>query len=421
MQEKSKATFPKRFFWGVSVSSHQVEGNTHNQWSVWELENAKVLAAKAEHQLGDLPSWDAIKQQAKSPENYVSGAASGHYEHYKYDQKIAQRMNLNAFRFSIEWSRIEPQEGVWDEKAISYYKSYIKHLRELDLEPIVTLFHFSLPVWFAEKGAFEKRANVKYFVRYVEKMMEVFGVDVTHVSTMNEPAVYAVQSYYEHHWPPAYVRKKYLLWRVMNNLAYAHRQAAKAIWATNRRYKVSLSYNSTYYYPGDNAILSRISAAVIQYVSDDYFLKKVAKHCDYLGVNYYFSGRVFGYRVHNPPSKQSDLGWDLTPEHLQFALERLHQKYKLPLFVTEAGVADHADEHRQWLLMEHIKSIQAAMGHGVPVLGYCHWSLLDNFEWAYGKWPRFGLIEIDYETLKRRPRASAVWYGKVVKKLRGDV
>jgi beta-glucosidase len=156
----------------------------------------------------------------------------------------------------------------------------------------------------------------------------------------------------------------------------------------------------------------------MQYVQDDYFLRKVAKQCDFLGVNFYFSNRVYGYRVHSPNERVSDLGWDLSPADIQYALERLHRKYKLPLIITESGLADADDSKRQWFITQQLIGMQKALDEGVDLQGYLHWSLLDNFEWAYGTWPRFGLAEVDYKTKKRTVRPSALWFGKIIKSLR---
>ncbi|MDB5165443.1 MAG: putative beta-glucosidase [Candidatus Saccharibacteria bacterium] len=418
MQKKSVPTFPKRFLWGASTSSHQVEGNTHNQWTVWELENAKALATKAEYVLKDLENWEQIKTEAKSPANYAAGDATDHYNRYEEDFQIIKQLNMNAYRYSIEWSRVEPEEGAWNAEAIEHYKIYTARLRALGIEPIVTLFHFTLPVWFAAKGGFEKRSNIKYFVRYAEKIMNELGPHVKIVVTLNEPTVYAVESYHEHHWPPALVHKKYKVWRVINNMARAHRQTAKMLHAMNRRYKVTIAHNSMYFYPGDNAWLSRVSAQIMQYMQDDYFLRKIIKHCDVLGVNFYFSNRVYGYRVHNPNERLSDVGWDLSPSHIQYVLERLYQKYKLPLIVTESGLADGDDSQRRWFITQQLVGMQKALDEGVDLRGYLHWSLLDNFEWAYGKWPRYGLVHVDYKTQQRTPRPSAIWFGKVIRSLR---
>lgn len=391
----------------------------HNQWTVWELENAKSRAAQAEYQWHDLENWPDIKDMAKDPENYVSGKGADHFNRYEEDFEIARKMHMNAFRFSVEWSRIEPEEGVWSASAIQHYKEYVAELKRRNLEPVVTLFHFTLPVWFAEKGGFEKRSNVQYFVRFAEKIMRELGRDVRFVITINEPEVYAYESYMTGAWPPGKTSKASMR-SVLNNLAAAHNKAADAIHGINRRFKVSVAKNSPYIYAGDDAVLSRKSADILQYARDDYFLKKVVKHCDYLGVNYYFSDRVYGYRVHNPDEKVSDLGWDLSPANIQHALERLHEKYNLPILITENGMADADDKNRQWWITQTLIGMQKAMDNGVKLEGYLHWSLIDNFEWDKGFWPRFGLVAIDYKTLKRTPRPSAVWFAKIIKHLRTE-
>jgi beta-glucosidase len=197
-----------------------------------------------------------------------------------------------------------------------------------------------------------------------------------------------------------------------------HKQAAKAIHKLNHRYKVSVANSCSFYYPGDDAWLSHISANIMQYKKEDYFIDKFTKNCDFLGVNYYFSNRVFGYRVHNPNEKVSDVQWDMQPADIQFVLERLHRRYKLPILITENGLADGEDKNRQWWITETIIGMQNAMKYGVKLIGYLHWSLMDNFEWAYGKWPRFGLVEINYSTGERKLRPSALWFGRVIKKIR---
>jgi beta-glucosidase len=405
--------------WGAATSAHQVEGGNHNQWTVWELENAKSLATQAEYQYGDLPNWSEIKTDAKRASNYVSGKATDHFVRFKDDIGLAKKMNLNSLRFSVEWSRVEPRQGVWDVEAINHYKEYATTLRASGIEPILTLFHFTLPVWFSDMGGFEKRSNVRHFVRFAEKILGELGGDITYVITINEPEVYAVQSYLEGRWPPARQSKVQML-RVLNNLAYAHNRTARLIHDMSRRYKVSVAKNSNYIYAGDDAGLSVLSAGIMQYAQDDYFLRKVRRSCDFLGINYYFSHRVYGYRVHNPNDKLSDLGWDLNPADLEHTLERVYSKYKLPIIITENGLADASDEKRQWWMTHTILAIQRALGNGVDVRGYMHWSLLDNFEWDKGTWPRFGLVHVDYDTFKRTIRPSGRRYGAFIKKVRGE-
>ncbi len=417
MANRTELNFPKDFLWGASTSAHQVEGGTHNQWSVWELENAKSLATQAPYQYGDLDVWPTIKKQARTPSNYVSGKAVNHFELYESDFDLMKALSMNAFRFSIEWSFVQPEKDAWNAKAIVHYRAYIEALQKRGIEPVVTLFHFTLPVWFAQLGGFEKRANIRYFVDFVDRFFDELALPVRYVITVNEPEVYATQCYLEGRWPPQ-LMSRLKTWQVMNNLARAHNQVAKVLHSKNRRFKVSVAKNSTYIYPGDDAWLSIRTASIAQYLQDDYFLKKVIKQCDYIGVNYYFSNRIYGYRTHNPDDRLSDLGWDLRPADIQHVLERLSEKYKKPILITENGLADANDTNRQWWLAQTIIAMQQAMKNGVALLGYLHWSLLDNFEWDKGFWPRFGLIAVDRTTMKRTPRSSAVWLGRVLKKIR---
>jgi beta-glucosidase len=415
--KKISLTFPRKFLWGASISAHQTEGSTNNQWTAWEKENAKSKAAQASYHLEDLESWPFIEQEARDPASYISGASVDHYHRYVEDFDLLTKMNMNAFRFSIEWSRVEQNEGAWNVEAIEHYKAYVAELRRRGIEPVVTLFHFTLPQWFVQKGGFEKRANIKYFVRFADKIIRELGTNIRLVITINEPEIYAYESYRVGNWPPNMTGKRKFL-RVMRNLATAHNQAARAIRSINRRYKVSISKNSNYFYAGDTAWLSRKAAEWLQYAQDDYFLKKVVKECDFLGVNFYFSNRVYGYRIHNPEEKVSDMGWDLSPSDLQHALERLHEKYHLPIIITENGLADREDKYRQWWLTQTLIAMQKAMKNGVKLEGYLHWSLLDNFEWDKGIWPRFGLASVDYSTGKRQLQPSALWFAKVVRHIR---
>ncbi len=418
MPNRPELKFPKSFLWGVSTAAHQVEGGNHNQWSEWELENAKALAIRSTYQFEDLDNWPAVKHVAKQPGNYVSGRTVNHYTQYEQDFDLARTMHMNAFRFSVEWSRIQPEEDAWNAEAVRHYKDYIVAMKKRGLEPVMTLFHFTLPIWFARKGGFERRANIRYFVEFVDRILEELGPSVRYIITINEPETYTYQSYVTGEWPPQR-HKKLLALRVYRNLALAHNRAAGVIHKKSRKYKVSVAKNSMFVYPGDDAWLSRVSASVGQFIQDDYFLRQVYKTCDFLGVNYYMDARIYGYRMHNPQDKVSDLGWDMEPQNIELVLKRLHDKYHLPIMITENGVADATDQYRQWWLTQTIVALQKAMESGVDVLGYLHWSLLDNFEWDKGTWPRFGLFAVDYTTGARTPRPSALWLARVLKKIRG--
>ena len=411
--------FPRRFLWGASLSAHQAEGGTDNQWSSWEHENAKSLAAQSSYQYGDLPNWPDIADQAKRADNYLSGDSSDHWNRWREDIDLLDKLQLNTLRFSLEWSRIEPDEGGWNSQALEHYKQYLAELKRRDITPMVTLFHFTLPEWFAEKGGFSKRSNLIYFRRFVEKIADELGGQLSYVITINEPTIYAWQSYGSGVWPPN-ITSRWQAWRVMRNLLRAHRQAAEILHARSRRIQLSMAHNISYVHAGDDARLSIWSARLIDWATNHYLLKRSLKSSDFIGVNYYFSNRVYGYRIHNPDERLSDLGWNMEPGHLRYVLEDLDERYNKPIIVTENGLADASDSQRGWWLTETIQALWQAKQAGVDIRGYIHWSLIDNFEWDKGKWPRFGLVAVDYQTQKRTIRPSARALAKLLPTIRGD-
>jgi beta-glucosidase len=416
-KQPAPLSFPKRFFWGASVAAHQVEGGNHNQWSVWELENARALAEQAKYQANYLPKWGAVKDEASNPENYVSGNAVDHYNLYEKDFAALKKLNMNSFRFSIEWSRIEPEEGAWNAEAIEHYRNYLRALNDRNIEPFVTLWHWTMPVWFTQKGGFEKKSNIKYFVRFAEKVFQELGREFRYVITLNEPEVYVSKSYFLGEWPPQQQGKLQAL-RVYLNLIKAHKKVYKLAHGISRKFLLGVAKNSIHHYPGDDAIITRIAARITTWGADYFILNRIKRHLDFIGVNYYFSNRFYGYRIHNANEQLNDLGWDMQPQDIQFVLERLHDKYNLPLIVTENGLADRDDQYRKWWLTQTMLAMHKALQNGVKLQGYLHWSLLDNFEWASGFWPKFGLIAVDRKTMKRTARPSAVWFSQAIAKLR---
>lgn len=417
-QKNQKYVFPKRFLWGASTSAHQVEGSNHNQWTVWELENAKTLAKTAERRLSGLEIWPEIKKAATTPENYISGRAVEHYSRYAEDFDLLEKMNMNSFRFGIEWSRIEPEQGKWNYDEIEHYRRYLIELRRRQIQPMVTLFHWTIPVWFAEKGGFEKRKNIDDYVVFVEKIIEELGEYFKLVCTFNEPENYALFGWVTGEWPPSKRRQYHLCLSVYNNIATAHNRACRMIHEKGTAHKVGLSKSFSRFAARDEEFSSRLLARLSYYVADEYFLNKTKHHLDWIGVQYYFSLNYVNGRLVNHQKPMNDLGWEMRPDDLENILLRVHKHYDLPIIITESGVADDHDQYRRWWIAHQIDAMFKAMKQGVNVRGYLHWSLLDNFEWAYGKWPHFGLAEVDYRTMKRTLRPSAIWFGRVIKKLR---
>lgn len=407
--------FPNDFLWGASTSSHQVEGNTNNQWSEWEKKNAHRLAKTAEKRLHWLPNWADIAPQATDPANYISGTGIDHYTHFREDFDLLTKLNMNAFRFSIEWSRIEPVEGVWDKAAIQHYKTYFAELKKRNITPIVTLWHWTLPVWFAQKGGFEKRANIIHFESYVQKVCEFLGDDVRYVITLNEPNVYTGFSYGTGEWPPQ-VQKPLMAMTVYNNLAIAHKRAYQIIKAIYPDMQVGIAAQLADARPlNPKNILNKLSVSASMYGWNWWFLNRIQHHQDFIGINYYFTEyRDWRGRVKNPSQPVSDVGWYMQPDGIQNLLQTVRKRYHLPLLIVENGLADASDAHRKWWLEQTIAALQATLANDVNLIGYLHWSLLDNFEWAYGWWPKFGLISVDRKTMQRTVRASAKTYAQII-------
>lgn len=416
-------TFPSDFLWGASTASHQVEGGTVNQWSVWELEQATDLAATAEKRLGWLPDWHDIKDQAESPDNYVSGRGVDHYNKYQQDFDLLKKLQLNSLRFGIEWSRINPEEGVWDKAAIAHYHAYIDALRDRGIEPVMNLWHWTMPTWFTDKGGFEKKANVADFDRYVRKVAEEYGDKVKYVITLNEPNVYALFSYGTGEWPPqikARGKNRWTFIRVYLNLVQAHRRAYDILKARNSTLQIGIAAQLANAQPKrPHNIIDGTVTKLIRYVWNWWFINRIRKHQDFIGVNYYFTDYYQGLgKRRNPTVPTSDLGWYMEPEGLYLLLLRVWAHYRKPIIITENGLADRNDAYRQWWIEQSIIAMQRAMSEGVDVRGYMHWSLLDNFEWKYGWWPKFGLIAVDREDgMKRTVRPSAIWFARFIRDL----
>lgn len=406
--------FPKSFFWGASTAAHQVEGGNVNQWSDWELANARELAQTAEQRLGWLPSWGDIKAQAKTPENYVSGRGVDHYRLYKEDFDILQQLNMNAFRFGIEWSRIEPEEGVWDEAAIAHYRSYIQELQRRHIEPFANLWHWTMPSWFADKGGFKNKTNLHYFERFVQKIADELSEDLTYIITLNEPNVYTSFGYVTGEWVPEQ-RNIIAAARVYSNLVRAHKRAYKILKDHKPELQIGVAAQlSNMKAKRPRNIFDQIVTKMMRYGWNWWFLGRVRNQQDYVGLNHYFTDYCTGFfRQANPKKPVSDLGWYMEPEGLHLLLLQVWARYKKPIIILENGLADGNDKNRRWWLEKTIEAMQHALNDGVDIRGYLHWSLLDNFEWKYGWWPKFGLVEVDRENgMQRTIRPSAEWFAK---------
>ncbi len=398
MQEK---IFPKNFYWGCATSAHQIEGGLVNDWSEWE---------RSEKRLRDLEK----KQQ--DPLDFISGRASNSYLEDNADIDCLEKLSNNAYRFSIDWSRIEPKEGEFDLSALEHYKNFIKKLRANNIEPFVTIWHWPIPIWLRDKGGWHNKKVVFYFKNFVDKVASHLNEEVNFWITLNEPMVYASQSYLTGEWPPQ-KRSPLLFYSVIGNLAKAHREAYKILKKHDKNCKVGIAKHNVYFQSAGgpiNYILKKIAEQFMNF----WFLGKIKKYQDFIGLNYYFHNYInYGLNKRFSYEKKSDIEWGLFPEGIYYVLKGL-KKYKLPIYITENGLADKGDQHRSWYIKEILLATHRAMEEGLEVKGYFHWSLIDNFEWAYGFSPRFGLYEVNYQTFERIPRSSALFYEDICRKNR---
>lgn len=404
--------------WGASTAAHQVEGGNHNQWTVWELENAARLA-KASSTRRYVPIPDELKKQAADPSNYVSGRGVDHYNRYREDFDILQKLSLNAFRFGVEWSRIEPKEGQWNQNEIEHYRAYIAELNKRGIEPILNIWHWTVPVWFADKGGFKHYKNLAYFERYAQKIAEEFGNDVKYIITLNEPNVYASFSYLNGDWPPQ-EKSPLAFLSVYWNLAQTHRRIYKTLKKKNPKLQVGIAAQlANIQAKRPHNFFDEVATKWMRYFWNWWFLRRIRRQQDFIGINYYFTDYYTGlFKRENPKVPLNDLGWYMEPEGLYPLLLRTWTRFEKPIIISENGVADAQDEYRRWWIEETIVAMERALSEGVKIIGYLHWSLLDNFEWAYGWWPKFGLVKVDRARgMKREIRESAKWFASVIKKL----
>jgi beta-glucosidase len=376
--------FPDKFYWGTATSSYQVEGGIQNDWS--RLSGGQATAGK----------------------NYDAGLACDHYNRFEEDFDLARSMNNNAHRFSIEWARIEPEEGKFDQNEIEHYRKIILALKQRGLEPFVTLYHWTLPVWFAEKGGWLNPEAPKYFEEFVGKIVLEYKDLVKFWITLNEPNIYTLESFLQGVWPP--FRKNYCTMnKVLKQLALAHRLAYKKIHQISNQAQVGITSCNAWY---------RGITRIANYKWNHQFFGRIKDCQDFVGINYYFTQSVLGFlKLINviKEKNKTDMGYLIVPEGIYHVLTSV-RKYNRPIYIFENGLADAKDEKREKFIIDHLKWTHKAIEDGVDVRGYFHWSLIDNFEWDKGFEPRFGLIEIDRgNNLKRIPRESSKIYSEICK------
>lgn len=380
----SKLDFPKNFYWGAGNSAPQVEGN--NLWNDWHY-------------------YQETRNYIKTGEK--EGKAADHYNRYQEDFDLAKKLNHNATRLSIEWSRIEKEKGVYDQKEIEHYRNVLKYLKKMQITSFVTLHHFSNPSWFTLSGGWTRKDAPETFNKFVEVIVHELGEDVDYWLTINEPSTYISLGYLVKGLPPL-LANPYLAYKASRNLFKAHKLTYQTIHHKIKNAKVGPVLNVQLMTDRKNKTDGPLKN-IVNYWANFYFGDNMCKYADFLGVNYYFPIRIFKNQ------KDTDLGWEIYPKGIYDALLKTWGRYKLPMIVTENGLADSSDSKRAAFIKRHLAEIHQAIKQGSDIFGYLHWSLTDNLELEKGFWPKFGLIEINFETQERKIKPSALEYAQICK------
>ena len=411
--------FPADFKWGVATAAHQVEGhNVGNDWWVWEQQEGRI-------QRGD-----------------SSGLACDWWQHAEADFDHAAALGVNALRLSIEWSRVEPQPGNFDEDALGRYVEMLRGLQGRGIDPMVTLHHFTNPRWLAEQGGWERKETVDLFARFVERVVEALAPHCHLWCTINEPNVYAYQGYLAGIWPPGKSSFGTAM-TVIRHLLLGHARAYRVIHEIQPHARVGFAHAMQIFDPPDGG--SPFDRLVTRLVDRTYnrtilntfrrglwspplgfgLALKLRDTLDWIGLNYYTRQRVafdrtradelFSRRFHAEDAELLDGGYgEFYPQGILRCLERL-MPLDLPIYITENGTPDADDDQRPRHILTHLHHVWHAIQRCYPVMGYYHWTLVDNFEWAEGWTLRFGLIELDPRSQQRTPRRSAELYGNLIR------
>ena len=380
--------FPAGFEWGSATAAHQIEGgNCNNDWWQWEHTEGSACTE---------PSGDAC-------DSWNRGAD---------DVALARDLGLTSYRFSIEWSRIEPEEGEWSRATLDHYRGIGEALLEAGIDPVVTFHHFTTPRWLTARGGWAEAGAVDAFARFCERAARALAPVMRRACTINEPNIVALHGYQTGVFPPG-ERDATLRRRVGAHFCDGHRKAVDAIRTGAADVPVGLTLSMADYQAVDGGEAKRDQ---IVRSMEDVFLD-VTEGDDFLGVQTYTRERVGpqGLVGNEPGVPVLPMGYEHWPQALEACLRRAwaYTEGEIPLLVTENGIGTDDDDQRIGYMAESLAGVLRAIADGVDIRGYTYWSLLDNFEWAFGYRPRFGLVDVDRVTFARRPKPSAWWLSGV--------
>jgi beta-glucosidase len=386
---KAEFSFPEDFLWGVATAAHQIEGGNVNNDS-WEREH------------------DPNSGYAES-----SGDACDSLHRWPEDIELIEAMGLGAYRFSLEWSRIEPAEGEFSNAAMDYYRRICAACRERNIIPVVTFHHFTTPTWLSALGGWEAADAPERFSRFVTRAGDHLGDLIGWACTMNELNLIGVRSYEPDASSPE-AKDNFLRHLAINEaMVRAHRLGVDALRSGPGDFPIglTLSMDEMVADPGGETVLE----AAREILEDTFF--RATDGDDFIGVQCY--SRVHfgpeGQAPNDPAVPTTQMGYEYWPQGVEYCARRAAAMTGLPVLLTESGIATDDDAERITYLAEVLRGVKRALDDGVDIRGYFVWSLLDNFEWSHGFRPKFGLHSVDRQTFVRQPKPSASWYGAVAR------
>lgn len=408
--------FPEHFLFGSATAGVQVEGgDRNNNWYVWAEQ-------------GHIKDGSDILR------------AGDHWNRYREDIALLAQMHHKVYRMGIEWSRIEPEKGRFDEQAIAHYRDVLSRLIQNHVRPLVTLHHFTYPIWLDKEGGFASRQIVSHFKRYTAFVVERLGDLVSEYITINEPNVFLLNGYVAGLWPPG-KKDLPLAYKVFVNMSHCHMAAYELIHKIRRqrgfagKTMVGVANHLRVFDPlrkghTPDSFIAEKQQFFFQDAFADYMTTGTlpfparlfvpqgheGHYADFIGINYYSRNIVNAVDLKTfvqPDRPVNDLGWEIYPDGLRILCETFYERYHLPIWITENGVCDNNDVLRVRFIAGHLQAVKRAIDKGVPVDRYYHWSLMDNFEWLEGETARFGLVYVDYETQRRIIKKSGRFYAKI--------
>lgn len=403
-------SLPEGMLLGVSTASTQIEGGeVGSNWNDW-YHKGRILD-------GTDPA-----------------TGNDHWVKWQEDSALLAGMGIQLYRFSIEWARLMPSPDQVDEAVVDRYRQELLALRRCGIRPLLTIHHFSNPMWFEELGAFTKKENLHHYLKLVELTVDRFGDLCSDYITINEPNVYATNSYFFGMWPPGEKNLRQTI-HAMENLAICHIQAYQLIHAKREKmgYSDTMVGNANHvrvFAPKNpknpwHCVCAKLTKWLFQDALTDAMtlgkftlpLRNWAKiprgeYTDFIGVNYYSRSTVAGIsdgvRENSP---RNDLNWEIYPEGIVECARELYDLLPRPIWITENGTCDNNDRFRCRYLYEHLKVLS---GSGLPVERYYHWCFCDNFEWIEGNSAKFGLVSVDSDTKQRQIKRSGQFYSQVI-------